>query len=184
MPETHHAASRMPAAAKGSFISVGEIAEFPGTSPTLAGGGETRGPLSALCSPGGASPSTPTPAACPGQPAAMWPSRGTARRPPFPVGRAARSLFFPPYLYLPLPGARRCRRSPALRGPGTRGSGPCGGSAGVGAPSGGGREPLVSRWGAASEHVRAAGMRSAGGQQRPCLRPHLPSAPGDPPPAG
>lgn len=30
--------------------------------------------------------------------------------------------------------------------PGTRGSGPCGGSAGVGAPSGGGREPLVSRW--------------------------------------
>lgn len=82
----------------------GNVADF-------SGGGGTRGPLSALCSPGGASPSTPTPAACPGQPAAMWPSRGTARRPPFPVGRAARSLFFST---LPLPSPTRYPPLPPL----------------------------------------------------------------------
>lgn len=66
----------------------GNVADF-----SVGGVGGTRGPLSALCSPGGASPSTPKPAACPGQPSAMWPSRGTARQPPFPLGRAARFLY-------------------------------------------------------------------------------------------
>lgn len=80
-----------------------------------------------------------------------------------------------------LPRARRSSRpvcpppprSPALRAPtqpGTRGSGPCGGSASASAATAHGSPRR-----AASEHVRAPGMRSAGGEAA-ALPPPSPAA--------
>lgn len=56
----------MPAAAKGSFISVGEIAEFPGTSPTSAWGGGNKRAAERPLLPGGSLPEHPKARSVPG----------------------------------------------------------------------------------------------------------------------
>lgn len=186
---------------RGNFRVSGKGADFGGTAKPR---------LSALPgAPAGATPSSPrylpgqppspqrapaSPRPC-GRAPAPFGEHGAADRgcghpppPPPPLPRAARpgpAMATP--LTHPPPPLRSPPRSPALRGPGTHGSGPCGGSASPSAPTAHGSPRR-----AASEHVRAPGMRSAGGEAAALPPPSpavssagagRPRGPADPPPS-
>lgn len=115
--------------------------------------------------------------AAPAAPAAMCPSAGQRRRPGGRAGGGSAHTHRPAGLP---PGPLTCARCP-----GTGGSGPCGGSGSASAATGRGSPRR-----AASEHVRAPGMRAAGRRsalltcgtrdRTRCLPSHLPGPCRDP----
>lgn len=100
----------------------GNVADF-----SVGGVGGTRGPLSALCSPGGSLPEHPKARSVPGATlghVAEPRHRSAATFPPWASRSVPLYFFLLPFPFPYSPRSRRCGRSPALRAPGRAARGP------------------------------------------------------------